>query len=240
MRKRRGGLLNTAGLRGAVTASKAGNAAQASSPHAPRLRQEAACRVPASSLRAATKIREAQIREAQGSGPPLAWFDTPRPLRYASTSSIRGNSGRNRQAIPPPGVARIAPLHLGHKQRGVYPILVAQGDVHERVEQRIRQVVRTQTEVNQLRMPGVVVVLLRFNTRPGNVLDGGADAERLSCSLHHLRELKNRKLLGELIEDAKLARSRGIQTGDFHAANSIANVQEAARLTATPVDRERV
>jgi hypothetical protein len=43
-----------------------------------------------------------------------------------------------------------------------------------------------------------------------------------------------------LIEDAEFSLGRGIQTGKLHAAHRVANIQEAARLAALAVHRERV
>src|SRR5581483_3505855 len=49
--------------------------------------------------------------------------------------------------------------------------------------------------------------------------------EFLSRSLDHLCDLENRELLSELIEHPALARLRGIQAGQFDAANCVAYVQ---------------
>jgi hypothetical protein len=58
--------------------------------------------------------------------------------------------------------------------------------------------------------------------------------------LHHLRQFQHRKLLGELIEDPALARLGRMKARQLDAAHRVANIQEAARLSALAIDRQRI
>ena len=49
---------------------------------------------------------------------------------------------------------------------------------------------------------------------------------------HQLGELEHRELLGELVEDAELAGLRGMLDAQLHARHGVADVEEAARLSA--------
>src|ERR1700722_9412609 len=56
-------------------------------------------------------------------------------------------------------VARISPLDLRQEQRSIDAILIPYRNVHERIEQRVREEMRLQAEIDQLGMFGVVIVL---------------------------------------------------------------------------------
>ena len=103
-----------------------------------------------------------------------------------------------------------------------------------------RQQVRLQSQVDQLGVLRVVVVGFRFHARIGQVMDLRLQSQLRAGRLHHLRQLQHRELLGELVEDAELARIGRIHAGDFDAANGVANVEEAARLSALAVDGDRM
>ena len=59
----------------------------------------------------------------------------------------------------------------GMKQRSIDAILIPDRDVHERIEQRIGEKMRLQSEVDQLGVFGVVVMLFGFNARLRQMLD---------------------------------------------------------------------
>src|ERR1700730_12786018 len=97
---------------------------------------------------------------------------------------------------------------------------------------------RFQTQINQLRMLRVVVVLLGLYARILQVVDFDSQPHFLSRALDHSREIQHGKLLGELIEPSALTRIGGGETGDLDASHRIANVQESARLSAFAVNSE--
>src|SRR3954451_666707 len=88
-------------------------------------------------------------------------------------------------------VRGLAPVHARHDQAHVDPVTVLDRDVHERVEQRLPEVVRLQTEVEQRRVRGVVVVLGGLDAGVVEPLDLGRDAElhrRLDDELSQLAD----------------------------------------------------
>jgi hypothetical protein len=54
-----------------------------------------------------------------------------------------------------------------------------------------------------------------------------------------MSELPDRELLGELIEDAELARFRRIEDHQLDAAQGVADIEQAADLVAQAVERQR-
>ena len=71
-------------------------------------------------------------------------------------------------------VLRLTPVDLGQHQREVHVVLIANSDVHKLIEQGIGKIVRLEPQIDQLRMLGIVVVLLGFDTGIGNVVDFNA------------------------------------------------------------------
>src|ERR1700728_1900079 len=55
-----------------------------------------------------------------------------------------------------------------------------------------------------------------------------------------MRQLQNRELFGELVEDAELASIGWMMAGNLDAADGVANVEEATRLSALAVDGDRM
>src|ERR1700733_10638086 len=53
-----------------------------------------------------------------------------------------------------------------------------------------------------------------------------------------MSEIKDGKLLSELVKDAEFTFARRIQTSKFDAAHSVADIQEAARLAAFAINSE--
>src|SRR2546430_14461899 len=86
----------------------------------------------------------------------------------------------------------------------------------------------------------VVVVLFRLDARVGDVVDLDRDAHLFGGSFHKAREIHDGELLGELVVDAAFASRSWIVAGDLDAANRVANVQEAAGLSAFAVNSERL
>ncbi len=52
--------------------------------------------------------------------------------------------------------------HLRHEERSVDPVLIPDGDIHQRIEQRVGEIMRLQAEIDQLGVFGVVIMLLRL------------------------------------------------------------------------------
>src|SRR5260370_4354187 len=86
----------------------------------------------------------------------------------------------------------------------------------------------------------VVIVLLGFHARIGNVIDLDGHAKFFRRGFHHARQLQDRELLGELVVYSAFALGSGIVTRDLDAPDRVPNIQEAARLTALAIDRERL
>src|SRR5271157_4973256 len=57
--------------------------------------------------------------------------------------------------------------------------------------------------------------------------------------LHQVGQIKDAKLLGELVEDPILTGSRRCQDGELDTPKRVANIQEAAGLAASAIYRER-
>src|ERR1700740_293511 len=60
------------------------------------------------------------------------------------------------------------------------------------------------------------------------------------CLLHELRELQNRELLGELVENPAFASRRGFHAGKLDATYRVTNVEKASRLPAFAIHGERM
>src|SRR3984957_8222682 len=94
---------------------------------------------------------------------------------------------------------------------------------------------RLQTQVDQLRMLGVVIMRFGLDAGIGQVVDFDLQAHFLAGGLHFVREIENGELFGELIEDSEFAGRRWMRTGDLDTADRVANVEEAAGLPALAV-----
>jgi hypothetical protein len=118
----------------------------------------------------------------------------------------------------------------------IHAIAVLHCDIYERIKQGIGEQVRLQPQIDQLGVLRVVVMLLGFDTRVGQVIDFHIEAQVFPGNLNFLRQIEHGKLLGELVVDAAFALSRRIQAGNLNATNGIANIQEAAGLSALTVN----
>lgn len=66
------------------------------------------------------------------------------------------------------------------------------------------------------------------------------EAELRALLRDELRELVDGPHLGDLVEDAHLSLRGGVVDGELDAAHGVADVEEAARLAALAVHRQRV
>src|SRR5579864_885024 len=117
---------------------------------------------------------------------------------------------------------------------------VFQGDVHERVQQRVRQQMRLQAKVDQFGVLCVVVVILGFDARVLQVINLHGQAEFFAGGHNHYRKVADAELLRELVVDAAFSASGRIFAGNFDAADRVANIEEAPRLAALAVNCERL
>src|SRR6476660_9424714 len=118
--------------------------------------------------------------------------------------------------------------------------LVALDHVDHRLDQLLAEQGRLEAEVEQLGVDGVVVMLFLLDPRVVAMADLDRVAEMLAGMLFVLCYGDHRELLGELVEDPELARLGGIRHRQLDAGERVADVEEAAGLTATAVDGERV
>ena len=86
-------------------------------------------------------------------------------------------------------------------------------------------------------MHRVVVVLLLLDAHELGVLDLDLAAEGLG---DHVREVEHAEGLRELVEDPVLALAGRVEAGELDARQRVADVERAARLSALPVDGQRV
>ncbi len=89
-------------------------------------------------------------------------------------------------------------------------------------------------------MGRVVVVLLALDPRVLIAADLDLEAEVSPRLTDQRRQLLDRELLGELVEDPELARRRGVLHRQLDAAQGVADVEEAPGLAAATVDGQRV
>src|ERR1700719_2781966 len=82
-------------------------------------------------------------------------------------------------------------------------------------------------------------MLLALHPRIREMDDVGLEPVRRTRIADPLRQRLDRELLGELIEDAVLALGGRVLERESHAGDRIADIEEAARLPALPVDRQR-
>ena len=106
------------------------------------------------------------------------------------------------------------------------------------VEEGLAQVVRLETEVEQMLVLGVVVMALHLH--PG-VLDVGHRGREPCLTSHigdQLGQVVDAELLGELVEDAALALLGRVLKGQGDAGHGVADVEVPPRLATFAVHRE--
>ena len=98
-----------------------------------------------------------------------------------------------------------------------------------------------QAQIDQLGMLGVVVVLFGFHARVREVVDldlAGPVSSPAACTMCASSSTENCSV--NWLKTRHSPRLGGIQAGDFDAAHGVANIQEAARLPALAIHRERM
>ena len=83
-------------------------------------------------------------------------------------------------------------------------------------------------------------MLLEFDARVGDVLDRHLDAQLAAGVAHLLGQLADGERLGELVEHPELTRLGRVLGRQLDAAQGVDDVQEAARLPAPAVHRQRM
>src|SRR5207253_10660252 len=86
----------------------------------------------------------------------------------------------------------------------------------------------------------VVIVFLALHAGVLDVLDGGRESVRGASLMHQLRQLPDRELLGELVEDAVLTALRWMLDADADALHRVTDVEESSGLAAPSIDGERL
>src|SRR5204863_2386673 len=104
-----------------------------------------------------------------------------------------------------------------------------------RSDECLVQQVRSQTEIQQLRVCGVVVVLLGLDAGVVDRMDRHVHADLCARLLDQLGQLHHRELLRELVEDPILAGLRWIRDRELDAAKGVLDVEILARLSAGPI-----
>src|SRR5271169_100127 len=98
---------------------------------------------------------------------------------------------------------------------------------------------RLQSELDELGVFRIVIVLFRLDARVRDVIDSHVQPELFAFRLNHASQVQHGKLLGELVEDAELSLGGGIQAGNLNATHGVTNVEEAAGLSAFAINGER-
>src|SRR6266850_3773916 len=99
---------------------------------------------------------------------------------------------------------------------------------------------RLEAEVQELGVFRVVVMLLGFHARVGNMIDLNGNPRFLCGSFDEMSEIQDRKLLCELVVDPAFVLGRRVMTGKLDAPYCVANVEEAARLPTLAVNGKRL
>jgi len=88
-------------------------------------------------------------------------------------------------------VAGAAPAHVGLDEGEIDAITIFDGYVHERIEKRLGEEVGLETQVDELGVLGVVIVLLGFDARIGHVIDFDFEAHFAGGGLDELSNFEN-------------------------------------------------
>jgi hypothetical protein len=111
-------------------------------------------------------------KEILDDGQALIPFGT---MSARSGSSLCSRRGRGRARFP--AVGGVSPIHLRNELRRIDAIAVADSDVDEGVQQGIGEEVWFEAEIDQLGMLGVVIMLLAFDARIGQMMNLGFETE---------------------------------------------------------------
>ena len=94
------------------------------------------------------------------------------------------------------------------------------------------------TQINELRVLGVVIMLFCLDARIGKMVDFDVHPQFFPDCFHHLRQFENRELLRELVVHSALAARGRILAGNLDAANRVSNVEKTTHLSALAVHGE--
>ena len=97
-----------------------------------------------------------------------------------------------------------------------------------------------QTEFEQARMVGIVVVILGLDARIGQVLDFDVQAERAAHALDAIGQFIDRECLRELVKNPQLARIDRVLDREANAIQRVLEVEIAAGLTTRSIHSQRV
>src|SRR5262249_52070568 len=100
--------------------------------------------------------------------------------------------------------------------------------------------VRFETQVDELGVLGLVVVLLGLHARIRYVVDFDRKAHFLRRPLDKMSQVHNGELLGKLIVNTALSAGCGVMTGNLYASHGVANIKETACLAALAVNGKRL
>jgi hypothetical protein len=113
-------------------------------------------------------------------------------------------------------------------------------DQVEHVDQhRGRHVVRLQTEIDQGRVGGVVIVPLLLLPRVGDRTNGHVQSQLAACLDNPFGELDHAEGLGELVHDPQLAAARRVGGSQLDALQRVVEIEVAAGLAAAAIDGQR-
>src|ERR1022692_4106494 len=127
----------------------------------------------------------------------------------------------------------VAPLDRGAQSLKPDPVRVSLGDAEQRIDQRVRQQVRLEAELDEPGVVHVVVVVVKLDAWVIQVLD--LDRVRAAPG-DGLGDLGDRHGLGHLVEDPELAPVGRILAGDLDTADGVPDVDDAAGLAAVAVN----
>src|SRR5438876_6506153 len=100
--------------------------------------------------------------------------------------------------------------------------------------------VRLQAKVDELRMLCIVIVVLGFHARIGDVIDLHRHAKFVCGRFHYPGQVENGELFGELVVNPALAFGGRVMTGNLDTSNGVPYVEEAACLPSLAVYGERL
>src|ERR1019366_2791039 len=104
------------------------------------------------------------------------------------------------------------------------------------IHEDIGKQVRLEAQVEQFLVARIVVVVFRLHTGVWQMTDRDRESKLFGYALNGLGKFEHVEHLRELVEDPVLTQLRRVEDGEFHAAQRVTNVEEAARLTALAVN----
>src|SRR5579875_2750127 len=132
---------------------------------------------------------------------------------------------------------RRPPVHGRAQRLRADPVRVPLGHLEQGLDERVREQVRLQAQVEQALVHHVVVVLGQLDPRVVDVLDRHVLGAR---RLDRLGDLLDRHPLRDLVEHAELTAVGRVLARELDAAHGVPDVDHAAGLAARAVHGERV